>query len=232
MSQRRRVSYVIPPPESSASIARLQFPPLGANSSRILGTASPLLLTSPNAQRTHKLADGSARRQHHPRHRLGIGALALDSSTQLYGKSSPQGILYSGGRDGLVLSWDLGLPMKAKAKPRDNHGKKAKKKWEAITGWDDDEQTDEDEGTEIPVSDGDVLGDVTSPATMRRRRQNTFAGVAKPQFDWELDRERMLPRQVRNLSSCTASTHVTISACSISTRCPASQRLDKRHGAL
>jgi len=191
MSQRRRVSYVIPPPENTSSIARLQFPPRGAASSRLLGTTAPLLLTSPSAQRTHRLADGSSRKQH-PRHRLGIGALALDSTTQLYGKPSPQGILYSGGRDGLVLSWDLGLATRARTKSKSSDSaNRSHRKWESVTGWDDDDQTDEDEVSEMPVSDGDVLGDVTSPALLRRRRQNTVGNGATPEISWELDRERM-----------------------------------------
>lgn len=54
--------------------------------------------------------------QWHPEHTLGVSALALDTSTVIDSSSSgsgrrPAGILYSGGRDGLVASWELGLPL-------------------------------------------------------------------------------------------------------------------------
>ena len=42
----------------------------------------------------------------HPRHRLGVASLALDTSTQLVGRAAFEGILYSDGKDGLVMSWD------------------------------------------------------------------------------------------------------------------------------
>ena len=54
--------------------------------------------------------------QWHPEHTLGVSALALDTSTVIDSSTSgsghrPAGILYSGGRDGLVASWELGLPL-------------------------------------------------------------------------------------------------------------------------
>ncbi len=54
----------------------------------------------------------------HPRHCLGVSALALDTSTILSGSSSPQGIVYTGGRDGLVASWELGIPHKRRSRAR------------------------------------------------------------------------------------------------------------------
>ncbi|TIB36930.1 hypothetical protein E3P84_00581 [Wallemia ichthyophaga] len=48
-------------------------------------------------------------KEDHPKHSLGVTTLALDTSTQLSGKSSPEGILYTSGKDGLVASWQLGL---------------------------------------------------------------------------------------------------------------------------
>lgn len=136
MSTKRRVSYVIPP--SVDPVPRLQLPSFGASR---LGSAGPLLIP----------ADGDSpddfHRSRHPRHRLGITALALDSSTGLTGRSAPEGILYSAGvffhfsnqicserstrcigRDGLVLSWDLQLPLK-KRTPKE---KERSGKWEKV----------------------------------------------------------------------------------------------------
>ncbi|EIW77695.1 WD40 repeat-like protein [Coniophora puteana RWD-64-598 SS2] len=51
----------------------------------------------------------------HPRHRLGVMALALDTTTALEGSDGPEGILYTGGRDGMVVAWDLGLPLRKRS---------------------------------------------------------------------------------------------------------------------
>lgn len=44
-------------------------------------------------------------------HLLGVNALALDTSTftakDTHGHGVPGGILYTGGRDGMIASWDL-----------------------------------------------------------------------------------------------------------------------------
>lgn len=59
--------------------------------------------------------------QRHPEHTLGISALALDTSTIIdsTGNDSkkPAGILYTGGRDALVASWELSLPLKRRDAP-------------------------------------------------------------------------------------------------------------------
>ena len=124
MSAKRRISYVIPPP--TEPIPRLQLPSFGASRS---GSAGPLLIPA------HvNSPDDYPKWSRHPRHRLGVNALALDYSTQLVGRSAPEGILYSGGRDGLVLSWDLQLPMKKRSQ-RENERKHS---WEVMTGWADD----------------------------------------------------------------------------------------------
>ena len=44
------------------------------------------------------------RRAAHPRHRLGVCALALDTATPPVGRPAPAGILYTAARDGLVLA--------------------------------------------------------------------------------------------------------------------------------
>lgn len=57
----------------------------------------------------------SRTKRKHPQHVLPVSSLALDATTVLGGPNSdgmrPQGILYTGGRDGLVGAWELGLEM-------------------------------------------------------------------------------------------------------------------------
>ena len=160
-------------------------------------------------------ADHAATR--YPRHRLGISALALDTSTHLEGKLAPEGILYSGGRDGLVISHDLGLPMKMRgpkvSTPEDGYDSSEQQtrlrmnggRWEIMTGWGDDVHggigggldDDLDEAEERPTSggDGDVLGDVVS-GTKRRKRRIRQSESWKYYEMWELDRETFQERTV------------------------------------
>ncbi|KAJ3554638.1 hypothetical protein NP233_g12377 [Leucocoprinus birnbaumii] len=131
---KQRVSYVIPPPQDPDSIPRLSLPPPGTPR---LGSVGPLLIPlSTNEPITNEhLHSHSTQR---PRHRLGVASLALDTSAQLVGRSSPEGILYTGGRDGLVISWDLGVPTRRRAQ-RGSMGR-----WELMTGWADDVVDDDD----------------------------------------------------------------------------------------
>ncbi|CAB4373618.1 unnamed protein product [Rhizophagus irregularis] len=50
-------------------------------------------------------------------HLLGINSLALDTTT-LSSSGKPEGILYSAGRDGVINSWDLHLPLRKQIMPR------------------------------------------------------------------------------------------------------------------
>lgn len=50
-------------------------------------------------------------------HLLGINSLALDTTT-LSSSGKPEGILYSAGRDGVINSWDLHLPLRKQTMPR------------------------------------------------------------------------------------------------------------------
>lgn len=183
---RRRVSYVIPPPQPG-SIPRLQLPPLGITR---LGSIFPLLIplepiAIPQSPSTHGFP--------HPKHRLPVASLALDSTTHLIGKPNPEGILYTGGRDGMVISWDLHLqtmqPPKKLPKPQ-------RGRWEMLTGWGDEWYDDgEEDGTENEPSvgtDGDVLGDVT--ASVRKRRKSNAASNKEER--WELDPGEFVPGQV------------------------------------
>ncbi|KAJ7898425.1 hypothetical protein B0H13DRAFT_2234296 [Mycena leptocephala] len=152
---KRRVSYIIPPPTDP--VPRLLLP--NQNAIRI-GLVHPLLHS----------------RSRHPRHRLGVAALALDTSTQLAARATPEGILYSAGRDGLVLSWDLGLSLRQRT-PSDVPLRR---------GWADDAIDEEaEEADERPKSDGDILGDVTTVAARRRRPSGIRELPHEEQ--WELD---------------------------------------------
>jgi len=134
----RRISYVLPAPD--APLPLLSLPAL---TEPRLGRTSPLLLQRSAGQPTISSrrnisslkdstlnSDGSS----HPRHSLGVAAIALDTSTQLAGQSTPQGILYTGGRDGLVAGWELGLPMTKRRRPRWNETSRPgeRVKWERL----------------------------------------------------------------------------------------------------
>ncbi|KAJ7066614.1 hypothetical protein C8F01DRAFT_1123933 [Mycena amicta] len=117
--------------------------------------------------------------------RLGrVRPLLIPSPRQEYDQPSrtPEGILYTAGRDGLVLSWDLGLPLQRRL-ATDNTRRRGR--WEALTGWADDAIDEETEEPE-PTSDGDILGDV--PTSSRRR---LTSGVREVPFEeqWELNAE-------------------------------------------
>ena len=170
---RRRISYVIPP--AVEPVPYLQLPPYGVSR---LGVTGPLLIP----RRTNGDVEPQRNAQH-PRHRLGVSSLALDTSTQLAGHNTPEGILYSGGRDGLVLSWDLGITMKRrKLAGTDTTRRLRSGRWEIMTGWADhaiDEEAEEHE--ERLHRDGDILGDVTP--SKRRARRNSLPYESQ----WETD---------------------------------------------
>lgn len=107
-----RVSYVIPEPTHCPP--RLQLPHLGIDRH---GSTTPLLIPAqtdgaggPSTPLTIASTPNG-----HPRHRLGVNSLALDTSTQLSGRATPEGILYSGGRDGMIIAHELGIPHKKRA---------------------------------------------------------------------------------------------------------------------
>ncbi|KAJ7612520.1 hypothetical protein DFH06DRAFT_151329 [Mycena polygramma] len=173
---KRRVSYIIPAP--TEQVPRLVLPPPSASR---LGHVHPLLVADP----VQPLLDAEQQtRARHPRHRLGVSALALDTSTQLSARPAPEGILYSAGRDGLVLSWDLALPLRQR-NVSDSPIKRGR--WEALTGWADDAIDEEaEEAEERPTSDGDILGDVTALAS-RRRRPSGGVRELPLEEQWQID---------------------------------------------
>ncbi|RPD52275.1 WD40 repeat-like protein [Lentinus tigrinus ALCF2SS1-6] len=173
---RRRVSYVIPPPSDPPP--RLQLPPHGIPRN---GSVGPLLLPGLH---TVTPPPATPRWAQHPRHRLGVSCLALDTSTQLVGRAAPEGILYTGGRDGLVISWDLGIPMKRRAQRYGVAGQSLRR-WEVMTNWADDIIEEEAEEGDEYRSDGDVLGEVTGKT--RRRIPQDSAIPYEEQWETDMD---------------------------------------------
>lgn len=190
---RRRVSYGIPFPPSTIPIRRLWLPPPGFDRQ---GSINPILISNsaqPPEPALHPPSDNE------PRHRLGVSALALDTTTQLVGRPSPEGILYTGARDGLVIAWDLHIPMKKRAYS-DHVTRHSSTRWELLTGW-VDPVIDESPGDDQDIrSDGDIIGDVRGSAR-RRRLSNAAATSGSIPFEhqWERDVDAFRPGQVRLL---------------------------------
>ena len=145
----RRVSYVIPPPPQPAP--RLVLPPLDAPRS---GRSIPLIIPhrGESTPLAHSNSDGYFTTQaNHPQHRLGVTSLALDTTTPLSGRAAPEGILYSGGRDGLIVAWEQSVPMRQRKTRygREESNDHVSGRWEALTGWDDDDFDTEDDDEEL-----------------------------------------------------------------------------------
>ena len=135
----RRVSYVIPEPNLHPP--RLQLPRLGVDRH---GATTPLLvpLQCDDAETPSTPLTTASTPNGHPRHRLGVNSLALDTSTQLAGRPTPEGILYSGGRDGMIIAHELGVMHKKRA-----HMTAADpRRWETLVGF----HTPHDESDQEP----------------------------------------------------------------------------------
>lgn len=191
---RRRVSYVIPFPPSINPLPPLWLPPLGFDRN---GSINPILI--PTSEK-HPSPDPSAYQGNIPRHRLGVSSLALDTTTQLISRPSPEGILYTGGRDGLVIAWDIKTPMRKRAQKSDV-ARQNSTRWELITGWSDDIDDDAlDDDADIR-SDGDILGDVKGSARRRKLSIAAATGGTIPfEHQWEPDIEALRPGKVRPLT--------------------------------
>lgn len=196
---RRRVSYVIQPPTSAVQL--LHLPAHGISR---LGVIGPLLVPQSRYKDVLSQDDKVSARPTHPRHRLGVASLALDPSTMLTGRHAPEGILYSGGRDGMVVGWDLGIPMKARKPQEFSSSSRKGGRWEVMTGWADDVIDEEaEDGDERVVSDGDVLGDVTGP----QPRASTKSDMVQEPL-WETDVTMYRPGTVRALNYDVLKTHI------------------------
>jgi WD repeat-containing protein 48 len=193
LPHRRRVSYVIPLPPSTNPVPHLWLPPLGFDRN---GSINPILI--PDSEQHFNL-DKNVHQGSSPRHRLGVSSLALDTTTQLISRPSPEGILYTGGRDGLVIAWDLNIPMRTPARKTDAAHHSCTR-WELITGWGDDIDDDTLDDDADMRSDGDILGDVKGSA--RRRKLSSAAttpGSLPSERQWEPDVDTLRPGQVRLL---------------------------------
>ncbi|KAG8931408.1 hypothetical protein FRC01_001355 [Tulasnella sp. 417] len=156
----RRISYVVPPPPTPPR--RLVLPSLDTPRH---GRTAPILIPVDDKSGGNTPVKASsaaasyfthAGQSGHPQHRLGVMALALDTSTTLSGRPGPEGILYSGGRDGLLAAWEQGTSLhRRKHSYGYVQGDRSKYHWETITGWDDD--TEEDDSDE-------EWNDVSNPA--------------------------------------------------------------------
>ncbi|KAK4054919.1 hypothetical protein OIV83_000843 [Microbotryomycetes sp. JL201] len=118
----RRVTYVLPPPAAPPPV--LSLPP---SELRSIGRTAPSFIVRQGTLPKWHL-DRFQREQDtaHPRHRLNVQALALDLSTAVHDteqrghdaeidhahEDAPAGLLYTAGRDGLLCSYELGLPTK------------------------------------------------------------------------------------------------------------------------
>jgi WD repeat-containing protein 48 len=176
----RRISYVIPAPQDPPP--QLALPPVGVPRN---GRTAPILIPL-NSQTDAREPSRVAPRPSHPQHRLPVSALAIDKSTQLVDRSTPEGILYTSGRDGLVAAWELGVPMRKRA-PRE---KERKRHWEALTGWDEaEDDSDED--------DEDVLDGIARPARPKRSRPPVDESGWAYEDRWEVAGDDLKPAQFR-----------------------------------
>ena len=177
---KRRVSYVIPPPVDH--VPRLKLPPLSLPRH---GSPRPLLFPSQHQPEVPPTPT-------HPRHRLGVTSLALDTTTRLQGLPTPQGILYTGSRDGQVISWDLGLSLRSRRNSSSRRNRAAR--WETLTGMADaGEETEEEERR-----DGDILGDVKEIGG--RKWRSSIYDDTHYEHQWELDPETLNVTTVRKPS--------------------------------
>ncbi|WVQ73545.1 hypothetical protein IAR50_003121 [Cryptococcus sp. DSM 104548] len=204
---KRRISYILPAPSPDAPPPLLTLPPYdqekkGHPTPFILPKASPNL-GSRNPFLQPKRESHQRKNPGHPQHCLGVEALALDTTTVLEGESSPGGILYTAGRDGLVASWDLDVPHTRRFSPRysSHDGKKRQKRirWESIGDdaefFEDDDEADQAEGSgsdeewvdmkkkfdEVPYED---RWEVDKVDLGRRSPQTTFRQSAQTHTDW------------------------------------------------
>ncbi len=191
---RRRVSYIIPPPDHDPTT--LELPGLGAAPG---GDARSYPYINPKAGASNGAAQFASRNPfaspqspqpqqepRHPRHRLGISALALDTSTMLHGANSPGGILYTGGRDGLVASWETHVPHTRRRgkryRPVPGRGTGGRVRWERLgdggADWEDDDG--DDQGADYSSSE-DEEGTPDATGVPKKRKDVTY------EDRWEVD---------------------------------------------
>lgn len=125
-------------------------------------------------------------------------SLVLDTSTILQNSQSPGGILYSGGRDGLVASWELNVPHKKRRGGRYDlgPGRGTKVKWERIGDgaelWDEEDEAEFGEDGDGNSSDEDSQGWVGLDRDGESRRK----GEVPYEDRWEVDKELLAQTKV------------------------------------
>ncbi|PWN39402.1 hypothetical protein IE81DRAFT_369128 [Ceraceosorus guamensis] len=121
----RRLTYSLPPRDDT--LPEFAIPSLQSSFQR-RGRSQPLLEqlppSTPVPARSNFTFQESGRPSH-PRHTLPVTSLALDVSTSVQDQEmastsqhTPRGILYTGGRDGLLAAWELGLPLRKRRRQR------------------------------------------------------------------------------------------------------------------
>ena len=137
---RQRLSYVLPLRQSEPEVLSLPAPGVSRNFD-----PRPLLFSATTGHRIDPLAaQAPVDVPTTPQHCLGVSKLALDLTTAVLpsGQSesssdhpNPQGLLYSAGRDGLIISSELNLSTKRR-KRRVGHGSELKRaraeRWEEL----------------------------------------------------------------------------------------------------
>lgn len=214
----RRVSYILPSPQETPPL--LALPPLGhsrqgrttpsllpkdgANGGVNLQSKNPFLsTTAPTENGTSTPRSTSDPSNQHPRHCLGVTSLVLDTSTILQNSQSPGGILYSGGRDGLVASWELNVPHKKRRGGRydpGGPGRGTKVKWERIGDgaelWDEEDEAEFGDDGEGNSSDEDSQGWVGLDRDGESRRK----GEVPYEDRWEVDKELLAQTKVSQMN--------------------------------
>ncbi|KAK4684516.1 WD repeat-containing protein 48, partial [Tremellales sp. Uapishka_1] len=192
----RRVSYILPSPTEPPPL--LSLPPLGQPRN---GQTNPLLQTKPDPRgfaSKNPFAAAPVLEPPHPRHCLGVTSLAVDTSTVLANADSPGGILYTGGRDGLVASWELGISHRKRTGARYEGGKKVQ--WERIGDgaemYDEDDDEDDLEDEESWSSEEEDLGDSwIGLSTNGKGRRRPAKGEVPYEDQWEVDKEDLAVHQ-------------------------------------
>ncbi|BEJ10673.1 hypothetical protein CspHIS471_0100950 [Cutaneotrichosporon sp. HIS471] len=195
---KRRVSYIIPAPGYVPDI--LELPGFGAAPG---GDARSFPYIRPKGGASNGAAQFASRNPfanppslqlpqetRHPQHRLGISALALDTSTVVSGTNAPGGILYTGGRDGLVASWETHVPHTRRRgrryRPVPGRGTGGRVRWERLgdggPDWEDDDG-DDDGGDDSSSEDDEGTPDVTGGP--RKRKDLAY------EDRWEVDHAAM-----------------------------------------
>ncbi len=221
MTTSRRISYVLSPPTSP--VPYLGLPPLETPRH---GHPQPLLRpreisdgdaahrSAPVLSRTLSLTEPGAQTSSHPRHCLGVAAIALDTTTQLHGKSTPEGILYTGGRDGLVAGWELGIKLKrrSKAKWSSRSSRSKRVDWERLedgAAWDENDGYDSEgtqdesdgEGSRPSSDEGEEVVDLMSGderwSKVEKPYRQKRRGAIRFEDSWEVDKVALIDNPVR-----------------------------------